>query len=234
VSEVCLGLGYTAVALSNGQVGIAYTFLDGISGGCSIYDGRRPLAGRPAEDLLSWFDSDHPLDSALALACANALFNTPGQSYSEGASITQLDFRPDDRVGMIGYFAPIVGKIRDKVADIAIFERQARPAEGILGFDQTQQVLPNCQLALISSTSIINNTIDDILARVGHCREVVMLGTSTPMLAAAFAETPVTLLSGIAIDDAAGVLQVVKEGGGTPAIRPFSSKVNLRCGENIS
>jgi uncharacterized protein (DUF4213/DUF364 family) len=228
VADVRLGLGYTAVQLDNGLLGVAYNFLDGIGGGCSVYSGPKPLAGRPAADLLALFDSDNLLESALALACANALFNTPDKPYSEGASVTQLDFQLSDRIAMIGHFAPIVNKICSQVAAIEIFEREARPQDGIRGFEEAANIVPNCDIALVTSTSIINNSIDQALALMGNCREVVMLGTSTPMTKEVFADTPVSLLSGIAVNDAAAVLQAVSEGGGTPAIRPYTAKVNLR------
>jgi hypothetical protein len=179
-------------------------------------------------DLLNLFDSENALESALALACANALFDTPDQSYTEGASITQLDFQPADRVGMVGYFAPIVNEIIPHVAAVEIFERQSQPGKGIRSFEEAADILPHCDIALVTSTSIINNTVDHVLALVEQCRKVVMLGTSTPMSKAVFADTPVTLLSGIAVNDARGVLQAASEAGGTPAIRPYADKVNLR------
>jgi len=229
VLESRIGVGYSAVLLDNGQLGVAYTFLDGLSGGCGVYSGPRPLAGMPASELLALLDSNDALESALALACVNAMINTPDKAYSEGASITQLDFSTDDRVGMIGHFAPVIDKIASQVDTIEIFEREARPDDGIRGFEEAEKILPQCTIALITSTSIINNSIEQILPWVTRCREVVMLGTSAPMSAEAFAGTPVTLLSGIVVEDTAGVLQAVSEGGGTPAIRPFTRKVNLRC-----
>jgi len=228
VRDVRMGLGYSAVQLENGQLGVAFNFLDGIGGGCSVYAGPRPLVGRPAMDLLNLFDSDNALESALALACTNALLNTPDQPYSEGPSITQLDFQSADRVGMVGYFAPIVNEILPHVAAIEIFERQSQLGKGIRSFEEAADILPQCDIALVTSTCIINNTIDQVLALVEQCREVVMLGTSTPMSKVVFADTPVTLLSGIAVNDARGVLQAVSEAGGTPAIRPYTDKVNLR------
>jgi uncharacterized protein (DUF4213/DUF364 family) len=228
VRDVRLGLGYTAVALENGQLGVAYSFLDGIGGGCSVYEGVRPIAGRSAMDLVHLFDNENALDSSLALACANALFNTANQPYTEGASITQLDFQATDRVGMVGHFAPIVNKILPRVAAVEIFERQSQPEKGIRNIDEAADILPLCDIALVTSTSIINNTVDQVLALLDQCREVVMLGTSTPMSKAVFADTPVTLLSGIVVNDATGVLQAVSEAGGTPAIRAYTHKVNLR------
>lgn len=228
VSDVRMGLGYTAVQLENGQLGVAFNFLDGISGGCSVYEGSRPLVGQKASDLLRLFTSDNVLESALALACANAVFNTADQAYTEGASVTQLDFQPSDRIAMVGNFSPIVNKIQPKVAAIEIFERQPQPEKGVRGFTEAAEILPHCDMALITSTTLINNTIDQVLALTASCREVVMLGTSTPMSQEVFADTSVSLLSGIAVNDASGVLQAVSEAGGTPALRPYTSKVNLR------
>jgi hypothetical protein len=57
---------------------------------------------------------------------------------------------------------------------------------------------------------------------------VTLLGPSTPLLPEAFADTPVTWLSGIRIENPAQVLRVVSEGGGTRTFSPYVQKVNLR------
>ena len=55
----------------------------------------------------------------------------------------------------------------------------------------------------------------------------VKLGPSTPLVPEVFVETPVTLLSGIVIDDDV-VLRVVSEGGSMRQLLPYVKKVNLR------
>ena len=229
VEDARIGLGYCGVSLDNGQLGVAYTFLDSLSGGCGVYRGPRPLAGMPAGDLLAMAASDSAIESALVLACINALVNTRERPYSDGAAIDNLDFRSDDRVGMIGHFAPLVSRIEPRVQAIEIFERSPDQERGIRALEEAPAILPDCDIALITSTTVLNNSIDEVLSMVEHCREVVMLGTSTPMAAEVFADTPVTLLSGILVEDTQGVLQAVSEGGGTPQLRPFTRKVNLRC-----
>ena len=52
VADVRIGLGYTAVKLAGGRTGVAYTFRDQAQGGCSVFNGIRPLSGRAAADLL--------------------------------------------------------------------------------------------------------------------------------------------------------------------------------------
>ena len=58
VADVRIGLGYMAVQLDNGWAGVAYTFLDEASGGCSVYRHIRPLAGRP------WISSTFSIPAA--------------------------------------------------------------------------------------------------------------------------------------------------------------------------
>ena len=124
VSDVRIGLGYTAVLLENGNAGVAYTFRDDVPGGCSAYQNIRPIAGRPATDLIGLFETQDPIENALALATANALFNTTTRkNYSKGDILEKLHLEPTDRVGMVGNFGPLIPAIRAAVEQFHIFEQ---------------------------------------------------------------------------------------------------------------
>ncbi len=232
VADVRIGLCYVAVQLENGATGLAYIFLDSIQGGCSAYESLRPLTGRSAQELLELFDSTHMIASAIALATANALFNKPDDNLFDGPSLGAMALEATDKVAMVGHFAPLVKDVCQRTEKLYIFERQARPADDILDIEQAGDYFPECQVAILSSTSIINNSIDRLLALAAHCREVVLVGSSTPLISAAFDYTPVTLLSGITIRQPQGILQCVSEGGGTPSFKPYTEKVNLRLTPN--
>ena len=47
-----------------------------------------------------------------------------------------------------------------------------------------------------------------------------------------FSQTPVTHLGGATVVDAGRVLQIVSEGGGTPALRSYLKFVNLKIEAN--
>jgi uncharacterized protein (DUF4213/DUF364 family) len=83
------------------------------------------------------------------------------------------------------------------------------------------------EILFLTSTSILNNTCEDILARAGQQLQTVMLGPSTPMVAAAFEHLPVHLLAGTVPLDKDQVLKAVRHGQGTPVIQRFSRKVCL-------
>jgi len=77
------------------------------------------------------------------------------------------------------------------------------------------RALGDCDVALITATTIINHTLGGILEATGEAREVVILGPSTPYIPAAFLGTPVTLLAGSVVLDLGKARRVVSEGGGT-------------------
>jgi hypothetical protein len=56
---------------------------------------------------------------------------------------------------------------------------------------------------------------------------VVLMGPSTPLLPEIFHDTPVRHLGGAIVVDSAKALQIISEGGGTPALRPYLRFVNI-------
>jgi uncharacterized protein (DUF4213/DUF364 family) len=227
VEDVRIGLGYTAVMLDDERVGLAYTFTRADFGGCSVFDRTRPLAGRRVEELLGFLTSDDPIEAGLGLAAANALANTAPEQGRAGDVLDALELSSSDRVGMIGFFGPLIPVLEKRVRSLEIFEEHERPGENLRAAAEALTRLRSCDVALITSTSIVNNTIDPLLEAASSCRETVLLGTSTPQVPDAFTDTPVTCLSGITVNDARGILQVVSEGGGTRYFKPFVTKWNV-------
>jgi uncharacterized protein (DUF4213/DUF364 family) len=227
VTEVRIGLGYTAVMLEGGQTGLAFTFKESGVRGCSMFSDLKPLAGRKASDLLAFLDSPNRIEVAVALATSNALSNVLGAAMVQGDALDQLDVGPEDTVGMVGYFGPVFPRLKALTRRILIFEQVKEKAEGLLSEEEAYRLLPKCQVAMITSTAILNHTIDRLLESAGSCRDVVLLGASTPLVREAFAETPVTFLSGVVVTAPVDILRIVSEGGGMRRFKNKVRKVNL-------
>jgi uncharacterized protein len=227
-ADVRIGLGYTAVLLEDGAAGVAYTFRDEPSRGCSVFQGERPLAGKSAYDLLTYLDSDDRVEAAVGLATANALANRSKPELAYGDLLSNIEIKPDDAVGMVGFFSPLIQPIRAKAASLKIFERVKYRTEEILPEELAAEQLPHCQVALITSTAIINHTIDALLEASQSCREVILLGASTPLIREILNETPVTCLSGVVVARPLKILQIISEAGGMQFFKDNVKKVNLK------
>jgi hypothetical protein len=229
IADIRIGLCYTAVLLETGRVGVAFTFREDLPGTCCPLSGERPLAGRNADELLSYLLSSNPLERGLGLATANALVSGRRQAkFSEENILDAPTLRPDDRVGMVGFFGPLVSRIEERVASLVIFEKRPGLAAGVQPAERAHELLPACTVALITATTLVSGGLEALLDAAAGCREVVLLGPSTPLLPEAFLGTPVTWLSGIRVTHPMEVLRVVSEGGGTREFSPFSRKMNIQ------
>jgi len=228
VSDVRIGLRYLGVRLNDDRCGVSYTFRADGDGACGSFRGLRPLAGRRADELLELLGSPNSIEAGVGLACVNALATAGAGDAQPGDILKHLRVGPKDRVVMIGNFAPITDGLRTRCRALEIFDRSPDPDQGVRPAEEAVAALPGCNIALITATAIINHSIDPLLDAAAGCREVALLGASTPLLPEAFASTPVTALFGVLATDPCGLLGCVSEGGGMRQFRPWIRKVHVR------
>lgn len=228
VVDVRMGLGYTAAMLDDGNVGVAYTLRDDAVSGCSVFAGQRPLAGQGAAALLGYLTSSAGVERTVGLAVANALANTESAGQLGGDILEHLGVRAEDRVGMVGFFGPLVGPLRESARELLIFERDLTRGESVLPAERASELLGGCDIAVITSTALLTATLDALLQAAAPCREVVLVGASTPLVPGLLARHNVTMLSGVTVIDGPAILQVVSEGGGMGFFGKRVKKVNVR------
>ena len=139
-ATVVVGLTYTAAMLEDGRAGVAYTFRDQAQGGCSVFGGKRPLAGQEASTLLALATSRDPIEAAVGLAVAGALLSSD-PTDAVGDVLDHLDLDDGDTVGMVGYFGPLVPEVRRRVERLVIFERVDLPQGDILPQERAVELL---------------------------------------------------------------------------------------------
>lgn len=222
IADVRIGLGYSAVRLDSGHAGLAWTPLPE-SGGCSHLKTAGTLTGRSALELLHMLATEQPLLRTIGLATANALLAClPQPPTSKEEIIDGLHITAADHVVMVGYFGPLVKKLQDSGCRFDIIELDSsRP--GVLSPQQGRSVLAACSVAILTGTSFVTGTVDELLGDLGQPREAVLLGPSAPFCPEIFSGTPLTRIAGARVLDAEGALRVVSEGGGTPMFKPYVS-----------
>jgi uncharacterized protein (DUF4213/DUF364 family) len=220
VSDVRIGLGYTAVRLQSGHAGVAWTAKSDAAC-CTHFKQAGSLAGRPAKELLQMLgDESSALARTVGLATANALLAAlPSPPTSRDEVISTLEIIPEDRVVMVGYFAPIIAQLRKTGCRLDVVELNSHHGDTLTP-EQGREAMAQCTVAIVTGTSLINGTCDEVLAGLGQPRAVVILGPSSPLCPTAFKGTPVTHVAGARVRDVEAVLRVVSEGGGTMLMKP--------------
>ncbi len=219
VEDVRIGLGYTCVRLENGQAGLAWT-AQTRSGSCSQEAKAGTLAGRKAQELLALLSGfGQSLSKTIGLATANALAAGLERPQFVSTEIVDLiDVQPEEHVAMVGFFGPVVPRLKKIGCRLDILELNPEKA-GTLTPEEGRAPLAACDVAIITGTSLVTGTMDGLLAGLGNPRAVVVLGPSTFMRPEVFAGTKVTHLAGSWVRDAGAVAQIVSEGGGTKILK---------------
>jgi uncharacterized protein len=226
VIDLRIGLGYIGVRLDSGKTGIAAALPDMLPSGCTVVPAAGSFAGAPAPDLLQYLIyGKNALETAIGLATANALIEQPSGAADDREATTYLHLQKGVKVAMVGLFAPLVDRIESTGAELTVIEKN--PARRKILSDAEKKVaLQACDVAIITATTLLNSTFEETIRLLGTPRSVVVMGPSTPLLPVIFRDTPVTHLGGVFIADPARVMQIISEGGGTPALRPHLRFVN--------
>jgi hypothetical protein len=227
VTDVRIGLCYTAALLNDGSAGVAYTFKEKVPSGCDVFQGKRPLAGKKTSEILPYLESSDVLERAVGLAAANAIINSKQQGLVGGDIAEVLTLNKADTLGMIGYFAPLMPVLQTRVKNLLIFENVLKTAPGIYPEDKAQDLLPSCTIAIITATALLNDTAEPLLKACRNCRQIAILGATTPLAPEIFKPFGVTLLSGVVVTEPHAILQCVSEGSGMGSFRGHIKKVNL-------
>jgi uncharacterized protein (DUF4213/DUF364 family) len=173
------------VFLADGSVGPFYVSMDDIL--ATLWQ-RHPDPARFRRDalpLLQGFDGSDPADRALALGTYNALsaalyracgFAPPDRGAGSGLSGAS----PDELIGMIGYFRPLVDKLTAQGCSVLVLERspQRVPETENVSVTTDPRALRACPQVLCSASVLINDSLEEILANLGEGARLELVGPS--------------------------------------------------------
>ena len=223
IREIVVGDQVVVVQLEDEQTGVAMHFATETHS----FEFVRELKHANAWEALQHLGSAHPLRAATAVAVANALV-ADDSGWQPGHMLDMLDLQPNDVVGMVGNFIPLVARIEPLVKQLMIFETIEQVSEnGILPAYEEPRLLPKCSVIVITGTTLVNSTIEDLLCCCRNARTVVVAGPSTIMLPKAWMGTPVTWLAGSRITDPHVVMTGVRCGKSFRDLRPWLKKMVL-------
>ncbi len=225
LQDVRIGLGYTAVLLDDGSCGLSFTFAREV-GGCGYMDEAGSLAGMDAQKAVGWAMETNLAKAAVGIATINALTSWGLSGSTKANAIDEIDIRPDDVLGMVGYFLPILQKRGPLASKTYIFDRV--PSHDTLPDWAEDIYLPECDVVIITGTTLLNKTADHVLSLCSRAHEIVLMGPTTCLVPEVFKKYGVTLLAGSRVTDAKKALQAVSEGGGGLHVKNFAEYLCIR------
>jgi hypothetical protein len=211
VKDVLMGAFWTVVVLDTDPVrcGLAST----LRGQTDHQGPPVPEAGNlldySARHLAEWVRSPVTPRASIGLAAYNALLERDASTWVErNASQVILDHGAGGRVAIIGHF-PFIEQVRRVAETCWVLELSPRP--GDLPADRADELLPQADVIAITSTSLINQTFDDLIHLCRDDALVIMLGPSTPLSPVLF-DGGVDVLSGTLVEDAGRVTRSIAQG----------------------
>jgi uncharacterized protein len=216
---------FCALELEDGAFGLSYVLLgNSLAGLLQSHGGlAEPLAGADPLLLARRLDGGDPVERALALAAVNALTDSVWRRIgyeppAAGNSLGDVQLGPQDHLGMIGFFPPLVHRVAEAGGRLSVVEmnaemvarQQARFPQVRIGLDRG--LLADCNVVVGTSTMLLNDTLDDMLAAAPQASRFAVIGPSAGLWPDPLFERGVTLLGGTRITDAPGFVQAMAEG----------------------
>jgi uncharacterized protein len=231
ISDVRMGVFYTGVEISSGDVGVAFTPRDlNDTVCCPKSAARAPPAGHliasTAWKTAEFALSPSALRRAIGIATLNALsaaaINQNG--LPKGTLLENVDaleaarVAPDDKVAMVGAFVPFIRKLRGRVADLKVIDKHRdalKPNEQSLWVppERAANALKGASVVILSGSTLVEGGIDELLEFAKSARVRVMAGPTTPMWARPFFARGIDVLGGIQVLNGKDLLTVVSQGG---------------------
>lgn len=183
------------------------------------------FAGIPLRELAQASKSWNLTEAGFGMAAVNACYNTPARLESLRA------FEPFDRyctqgldlrgkhIGVVGHLN-MPESVRQQAASVRILERNPRP--GDYPDSACDWLLPQCDLVIITASTLVNKTLPHLLELCKHAY-TILAGPSCPMCPELL-ELGLDRLAGLVITDREGMQQKIAEarpGPPYPLGKPF-------------
>jgi uncharacterized protein len=167
------------------------------------------LHEKSARDLAEYAHSDNPLEASIGVAAINSLLPIDESRAVEINALNVLiEHGRGKSVALVGHF-PFISKLRPAVGKLWVIEQQ--PAEDEHPAESAAELVPKADVVAITSSSLINHTLDGLLSLCRPEALVMMLGPSTPLSPVLF-KYGVNILSGSRVVDEGAVLRTVGQG----------------------
>lgn len=211
--RVIVGFNWTAV---EGPRAIGFAATPSRADGAATTPETGSYGGRSLAWLAALARSENPYERAIGIAAANAHWNADAPDLVAGDGLGGTG---------AGGSTVVIGRfpgLSEKLPGAIVLER--RPGPGDLPAERAAAVVPGCDRLVITASTLVNGTVDGLLALAGPQAEVSIVGPGTP-LCPALLGLGIRRLAGFVVTDREACLKAIMEGAGARAFRRFGRAV---------
>lgn len=213
---------FGVIVLTDGSAGLYYAWLGESQQGMGSRFREQDFKGRSPLELMAWYESSDEAECSIGLATINAvtrcIYQRAGYELpTAGNTMGNLDFRPADHIGMVGYFPSLVKRLREQGIRLTVVEKKTKFMETgeLVNVTPDPERLRGCNKVIVTAATLLNDSIDVILGHTTEARQLVVVGPT-----AGFFPDPLFAHGATAI-------------GGTEIIRPYRLIERLKSDQGM-
>jgi uncharacterized protein (DUF4213/DUF364 family) len=207
VRSVLVGAHWTVVC--SRRCGMAATLMSSHAHGHKQVRDVGRLHKKSVRELAELARSDELMEASIGVAAINSLLDMDEALAVEINASEVLTSRGRGKnVALVGHF-PFIPQLRQSAGQLWVIEQN--PSEDEYPAEAAEDLIPRADIVAITSSSLVNHTLDGLLALCPPQATVMLLGPSTP-LSPIFFERGATIISGTRVVDEAAVLRTVGQG----------------------
>jgi uncharacterized protein (DUF4213/DUF364 family) len=213
LEKVVIGEIYSAVKLTNGQIGVCSNLHETIE----------------YPNFESFPDLSKISHRIIYNAYLNAHLNYSGNFFENSDIFNAVDFHQYRNIVMIGYFKPLVEKLEPIGIKLKLFDLFSDD-ERVYPVEKQSEIIPEADALIMSATTLSNNTFSGIISKISNTCDVFILGPSTPLSQDFFKYGNIKSVFGMQFDiHDDEILRVIGNGKGTRTFSKLGRKLVLKA-----
>jgi uncharacterized protein (DUF4213/DUF364 family) len=213
VKNVTLGVSWTAVNAK--YCGLAKTYGIPVKHGNYVKDMGK-LTEKTSLELAEYVKSWNLTEAGIGVAAINSMVAPKTEFINLNAEKIVLEKGRDKRVVMVGAF-PFMDELKSISKQMIVLELdpfQLNAKEGILPDSAAEYVIPDCDLLVITGSTLINKSMERLLSLARKSKPyTVVMGPSTVMSDILF-DYGADMIAGAEVVDPDAIIRKISQSGG--------------------
>ena len=214
VRNVVIGVHWTLV--SSRHSGLGSTMVNSGPHGTGRMRDVGRLLEKSAQELAGWLESDNLLEASVGIAALNSLIDIDEERVHMNLNAAEViaEKSAGKNLVIVGHF-PFINRMKSVVRNLWTIEKN--PFGDDYPEAAAMDLIPQADVVAITGTAFINQTVEGLLALCRSDAQVMILGSSTPLMPILF-EHGIDYLSGSRIIDETAAIRTIQQGAGFPQV----------------